>query len=286
MSLNIVAIGELLWDVLPSGKKLGGAPSNFIYHCSKSGSKSFLLSAVGKDKLGNDAISQMKDKNIDSNYIQINDKRTSTVEIKISDAGVPTYNILDDVAWDYIQINKENKILINKADILYFGTLAQRNSYSKRTITKLLSGFKNKKLVVYDLNLRKNYYSKKIIFDSIHNSNILKLNLEELKILTNLKISVKETKEKQLEYLLKKFDLKLIALTMGEKGSMLVTKSEISYLPAIDVKIIDTVGAGDAFTASAVISFANGINLNQIHHKAIEIASFVCSKNGGMPNYN
>ena len=286
MSLNVVAIGELLWDVLPSGKKLGGAPSNFIYHCSKSGLKSFLLSAVGKDKLGNDAISQMKEKNIDSNYIQINDKRTGTVEIKISDGGVPTYNILDDVAWDYIQINKENKILINKADILYFGTLAQRNSYSKRTITKLLSGFKNKKLVVYDLNLRKNYYSKKIIFDSIHNSNILKLNLEELKILTNLKISVKETKEKQLEYLLKKFDLKLIALTMGEKGSMLVTKSEISYLPAIDVKIIDTVGAGDAFTASAVISFANGISLNQTHHKAVKIASLVCSKSGGMPNYN
>ena len=97
---------------------------------------------------------------------------------------------------------------------------------------------------------------------------------------------MKETKEKQLEYLLKKFDLKLIALTMGEKGSMLVTKSEISYLPAIDVKIIDTVGAGDAFTASTVISFANGINLNQIHHKAVKIASFVCSKNGGMPNYN
>jgi len=145
---------------------------------------------------------------------------------------------------------------------------------------------KKKKLVVYDLNFRKNYYSKKIILDSMQNSNILKLNLEELKILTNLKISVKGKKEKQLEYLLKKFDLKLIALTMAEEGSMLATKSEISYLPAIDVKIIDTVGAGDAFTASAVVSFANGINLKQTHLKAVEIASFVCSKNGGMPNYN
>ena len=286
MRLNVVAIGELLWDVFPLGKRLGGAPSNFIYHCSKAGSKAFLLSAVGKDKLGNDAISEIKEKNIDSNYIQINDKRTSTVDIKISDLGDPNYDILDNVAWDYIRIDKENKILINKADIVYFGTLAQRNSFSKRTITKLLGGLKNKKLVVYDLNLRKNYYSKKIILDSIHNSNILKLNLEELKILTNLKISVKETKEKQLEYLLKKFDLRLIALTMGEKGSILVTKSEQSFLPAINVKIIDTVGAGDAFTASAIVSFAKGINLNQIHHKAAEIASFVCSKNGAMPNYN
>ena len=240
---------------------------------------------MGRDNLGLETIKEIKEKNLNTNFVQINENPTGRVNVSLDDKGIPYYKILDNVAWDYIEINKENISQIYKSDILYFGTLAQRNTCSKKTITKLLDESKKGTLIIYDINLRKSYYSREIIINSINRCNILKLNKEELKILTELNILKKDSDEKQLEFLIKTFDLKLIALTKGIDGSLLMTKSEKSLLPSFKLPIRDTVGAGDAFIASLAISFANKINLNQIHQNAIKTASFVCSKKGAMPKY-
>jgi fructokinase len=282
---NIIGIGELLWDVLPEGKKLGGAPCNFVYHAQKQGAKALALSAIGNDDNGKEILEVLKAKNISSELIQINDKSTGTVDIALNNEGVPSYIIHENVAWDFILFNNVIEQKVSKADIICFGSLAQRSSTSHETIEKILKCCKSEALKVYDINLRQDYYSHNIIEKSLQLCNVLKLNEDELPVVCELLGVHAETEELQILDLIKKYNLKLAAYTKGSESSFLMTSSDKSYMPTPKVEVKDTVGAGDSFTAAMIVGFAKGNSLKDIHQKAVEISAFVCTQDGAMPEY-
>lgn len=283
---NVIGIGELLWDVLPNGKKLGGAPCNFVYHSQKQGAKALVLSAVGNDDFGKEILDVLKKKNISSELIQVNDKSTSTVDVTLNKDGVPEYTIHENVAWDFIELNNNTKQAVSNADIICFGSLAQRNKVSQSTINNLLVQCKTSALVVYDVNLRQNFYNREIIEKSLQLCNVLKLNEDELPVVCDLMSINAESEEEQIYSLIKCYNLKLVAFTQGGEGSLLMTPNERSYLQTPKVEVKDTVGAGDSFTAVMIMGFAKGNSLKEIHQKAVEISAFVCTQNGAMPEYN
>ena len=285
-SLQIIGIGEILWDMLPEGKRLGGAPCNFVYHAQKLGAKAIIVSAVGDDKNGKEILHELKTKNISIDFIQLNDKTTGTVDVFLNEQGLPNYTIHENVAWDYIGFNKIIEEKVNEADVICFGSLAQRNSISRETIEKVLRCCNPQALIVCDINLRQHYYSLEIVENSLQRCNVLKLNEDELPIVCHLLRLTEKSEMEQIKRLMIKYSLKLVAYTKGEKGSFLVTPSGKSFMSTPIVKVKDTVGAGDSFTASMIVGFAKENALKNIHQKAVEISAFVCTKNGAMPEYN
>lgn len=283
--LKIIGIGELLWDVFPDSKKLGGAPCNFVYHAQKQGAKGLAISAIGDDANGKEILELLKAKNISTEHIQVNEKPTSTVDIKLNKEGIPEYIIHEKVAWDYIILNDDILKAVSEADIICFGSLAQRNSVSHVTIAYILKCCKPESLIVYDINLRQNYYSKEIIEESLHFCNVLKLNEDELPVVCNLLDIDGDNEASQILALLRNYNLKLVAYTKGAEGSLLMTPSAKSFLQTPIVEEKDTVGAGDSFTAAMIIDFANGKSLKELHQKAVEISAFVCTQDGAMPEY-
>jgi fructokinase len=283
---NVIGIGELLWDVLPDGKKLGGAPCNFVYHAQKQGANAFALSAVGNDEDGKEILDLLKEKNISSELIQLNDRPTSTVDVALNAEGVPQYTIHENVAWDFIKFNETLQQKVIQADIVCFGSLAQRNATSQENIEKVLKCCRSETLIVYDINLRQHFYSKQIIEKSLQLCNVLKLNEDELPIVCELLDIKAEGEEQQLAVLLYRFKIKLAAFTKGSEGSLLMTPFGKSYMPTPKVEVKDTVGAGDSFTAVMIVGFANGKSLKENHQKAVEISAFVCTQDGAMPEYN
>ena len=284
-TLNIIGIGEVLWDVFPEGKKLGGAPCNFVYHAQKQGAKGLVLSAVGSDKNGEKIFELLHSKHISTELIQVNNKATSTVDITLNNQGIPEYTIHEDVAWDFIEYNDVIEEKVSKSDVIYFGSLAQRNLISRNTILKILIEHNPETIVVYDINLRQSFYNLRDIEASLQLCNILKLNEDELKIVCELTGINAKNEEQQVMKLLKRYNLKLLALTKGSEGSLLLNPSEKSYLPTPKVEVKDTVGAGDAFAATMIVNFTKGRSLKEIHKKAVEISAFVCTQDGAMPQY-
>ena len=282
---NVIGIGELLWDILPEGKKLGGAPCNFVYHAQQQGANGLALSAVGKDSLGKEIMEVLKQKNLSTALIQVNVKPTSTVDVTLNLDGVPEYHIHENVAWDYISFNDAIAQRVAEADIICFGSLAQRSSTSRQSLEKILSRCKEDTLVVYDINLRQSYYSREIIEKSLQLCNVLKLNEDELPVVSELLKLSSPDDEAQIIELIKKYHLQLVAFTRGSEGSLLVTPTEKSEIPTPKVKVKDTVGAGDSFTAAMMVGFANGQSLHELHQKAVEISAFVCTSDGAMPDY-
>lgn len=283
---HVIGIGELLWDVLPDGKKLGGAPCNFAYHAQKLGAEASVVSAVGRDDNGRELLHELEVKNVSTKLIQLSDKPTGTVDVKLNADGVPEYTIHENVAWDYIAHDKSLQQKVDGADIICFGSLAQRNAVSRKSMEKLLGCSGNGKLIVFDINLRQSFYTKEIIEASMQLSNVLKLNEDELPVVCTMLGITADTEENQVLELIEKYNFKLVAYTKGSNGSLLMTPSEKSFLPTPQVKVKDTVGAGDSFTAAMAIGFANGDSLSKIHKKAVEISAFVCTQNGAMPDYN
>lgn len=284
--LKVIGIGELLWDILPGGKKLGGAPCNFVYHAQKQGAEAYALSAVGNDDNGKEILQLLKSKGISSELIDVNDKPTGTVEVELDSNGIPQYTIHENVAWDYIEPGISNKLVVSNADIICFGSLAQRNRVSGDTIMHLLPACKSTALIVFDINLRQNFYSKEIIEKSMEFCNVLKLNEDELPVVCDLLEIEGESEEEQISYLIKHYNFKLVAFTKGAEGSLLMTANEKSYIKTPKVKVKDTVGAGDSFTAVMIINFAKGNSLKELHQKAVDISAFVCMQDGAMPKYN
>ena len=284
--LNVIGIGELLWDVLPEGKKLGGAPCNFVYHAQQQGANGNVLSAVGDDMLGEEIIEVLKQKNLNTDLIQVNNRPTSTVDVTLNAAGVPEYRIHENVAWDNIGFNESCRQKAVEADIICFGSLAQRSATSRQSIEQILRSSKPSALIVYDINLRQSYYSKEIIENSLQLCNVLKLNEEELPVVSSLLKLSSTDDEAQIMELIKRYDLKLVAFTRGSEGSLLITPTEKSELPTPRVEVKDTVGAGDSFTAATMVGFAREKLLKELHQKAVEISAFVCMSNGAMPDYD
>lgn len=281
----VAGIGELLWDVLPSGKQLGGAPCNFAFHAMQAGCEGFVISAVGKDVLGAELIHNIKDLGLSDQFVQENEFPTSTVTVKLDENGSPDFIIHENVAWDHIRWNKEIQELAIKVDAVCFGSLAQRKHESELSVKSFLNATKPDCLKVFDINLRQTYYSPELIINSLLLCDVLKLNDNELPVVAGY-LGLNGHPEKQLEQILNHFKLKYIVYTQGSKGSIIKSAVQSSVSKAPSVQVADTVGAGDCFTAVFITGILRGIPLEEIHRKATEVSAFVCTQKGATPKLN
>jgi len=279
----IVGLGEILWDLLPDGKILGGAPANFAYHCKVLGADAQVVSAVGKDDLGDEIINKLGKLQIPTNYLAVDKKHpTGTVSVILDEEGHPEYTIHKDVAWDFIPESNEVTSLALLTNAVCYGSLAQRSGVSRETILGFLENTSTDTLNVFDINLRQDYYSKEIIENTLQFTDVFKLNDDELIVMEKM-FSLTGSIREQLEQLLKVFELKMIALTKGDKGSELVTADEYSEYISPGVSVADSVGAGDSFTAALVMGMLNGEPLKKLHKRASDLAAYVCTQKGATP---
>jgi fructokinase len=278
----VAGIGELLWDILPTGKQIGGSPCNFAFHAMQAGCKSIVVSAVGNDPFGDELVNELGNLNLNTFYIQRNHFPTGTVTVKLNESGHPSYIIHENTAWDNTLQIPETLEKITECDAVCFGTLGQRNSVSAATIQDVLTLVKPGCLKVFDINLRQHFYSPEIITKSLEFANILKLNDEELPVLSNL-FSLNGDVKNQLKLLVNRFNLKYVVYTMGEKGSFIVSDNEFSFLESPKVVVADTVGAGDSFTAVLVSGLLKGLPLTKVHEAATRTAAYVCTQKGATP---
>jgi fructokinase len=285
MSYKIVGIGEILWDVFPGSKKLGGAPANFAYFVKKLGQDGLIASRVGSDLLGKEILDSLAKLGLDKDYIQIDSiYPTGTVDVRIDNSGQPDYIINENVAWDFLELNEGLKKLAGEADVICFGTLAQRSLKSRATIIDFLKMSRSSIVKILDINLRQNFYSLETIVQSMEFATVLKLSVEELEIIKNLMGYYSE--EKSIEVcrdLIDKYSLRLICLTRGEEGSLLVDENSYYDHPGYRVHVSDTVGAGDAFTAAVIIKYLEGSSIEEISNSANRLGSWVCSQAGPTP---
>src|SRR5690554_1416063 len=279
----IVGIGEILWDMLPTGKKAGGAPVNFIYHASLLGVESYAVSAVGNDERGDELVNLVEHIGINHRIARV-DYPTGTVAVGLNH-GVPTYTITEKVAWDYIPFTHSMHEIARKTDAVCFGTLAQRSSTSKTTIQKFLSFIPKDSFRVLDINLRAPFYSPEIIKESFQFCNILKLNIEELEVVRSLYPIEGMSISDAGRWLMATYNLKYLILTAGADFSMVLSPETISYLETPKVDVVDTVGAGDSFTAAFITSLLKGATMEEAHNKAIERAAAVCTVAGAWTNH-
>jgi fructokinase len=280
-----VGLGEVLWDLLPAGKQLGGAPANFAYHAQALGAKSSIVSAVGRDDRGVELRRQLLALNLDLTGLCIEAKHpTGIVSVEVGAAGVPTYTIHEDVAWDYIRTSPQIDDLAARTDVVCFGSLAQRAEISRNTIRKFLTSMRPESLRIFDINLRQNFYNETIVRESLAASNVLKLNDAEWPIVIQL-LSLPSEEPAAIAALFAQFKLKLIALTRGSAGSSLWWPDQppshhAGFTPA---QLVDTVGAGDAFTAAVAMGLLKNRSLDQINESANRLASYVCTQAGATP---
>ncbi|MDD5659402.1 MAG: carbohydrate kinase [Actinomycetota bacterium] len=285
---KVLGMGEILWDVFPDVKKLGGAPTNFTYHISALSHEGIIVSRIGDDEYGREIMEHLTSLGLPTDFIQIDgEKKTGVVEVQIDEKDQPNYIIKEDVAWDYIQWDNKFDLFMENTDAICFGTLAQRNKISRNTIISLLEKMGKNTVKVYDINLRQSFYDKSIINDSLKLTDILKLNSDELEVLRTLFDIGKSYDEKETcKFLIDSYGLDLICLTKGQEGSILIDKQNICQSPSYPYEVADRVGAGDAFTAAVVIHYLKGDPIDVISVKANKLASWVTSKSGGTPVYD
>lgn len=280
----IVGMGEALWDVLPEGKKIGGAPANFAYHVSQFGFNSRVVSAVGDDKLGNEILENFSEKNLNF-MIEKVPYPTGTVQVELDAEGVPCYDIKEGVAWDNIPFTPALEELAKQTRAVCFGSLAQRSVVSRETINKFLDTMPDDggQLRIFDINLRQSFYTKEILCNSMERCNILKINDEELVTVSRMFGYPGIDLQDKCWILLAKYNLKMLILTCGVNGSYVFTPGEISFVETPKVEVADTVGAGDSFTATFVAAILKGKKVSEAHKLAVEASAFVCTQNGAMP---
>jgi len=280
----VVGMGEALWDVLPEGKKIGGAPANFAYHVSQFGLPSCVVSAVGDDALGKEIIENFTSKGLNQLIAEV-PYPTGTVQVEIDPAGVPQYEIKENVAWDNIPYTAHLEMLAEKTKAVCFGSLAQRNVVSRNTINLFLDAMPQNEdtLVVFDVNLRQGFYNKEILCNSMKRCNILKINDEELVTVSRMFGYPGIDLQDKCWILLGKYNLKMLILTCGINGSYVFTPGNVSFQPTPKVEVADTVGAGDSFTAAFIASILKGKSVQEAHSTAVQTSAFVCSKKGAMP---
>lgn len=280
----VIGMGEVLWDVLPEGKKLGGAPCNFAYHVSQFGLNSEAVSAIGDDMLGKEIIENLDKKGV-KYHIDTVPYPTGTVQVELDANGVPQYEIKENVAWDNIPYTALLENLAEQTQAVCFGSLAQRNVVSRNTINRFLDAIpaENEPLIVFDVNLRQGFYTKEILCNSMERCNILKINDEELVTVSRLFGYPGIDLQDKCWILLGKYNLKMLILTCGINGSYVFTPGNVSFQPTPKVEVADTVGAGDSFTAAFIASILKGNTVADAHKKAVEVSAYVCTQNGAMP---
>lgn len=280
----IVGLGEALWDCLPDGKKLGGAPANFAYHTGQFGLNTLAVSALGEDPLGTETLEELKSKGI-NHLMPLVDYPTGSVQVELDNAGVPTYDIKEGVAWDNIPFTTELEEVAKNCSCVCFGSLAQRSSVSRQTIQKFIEATPESCLKIFDINLRQNFYTKDIICNSLKQANILKINDEELITIGRLFGYPGLDIENKCWLLLGKYNLDMLVLTCGVNGSYVFAPNLLSFRETPKVEVADTVGAGDSFTGTFAAAILNGIAIPEAHQLAVEASAFVCTQHGAMPKF-
>lgn len=280
----VVGMGEALWDVLPEGKKIGGAPANFAYHVSQFGLPSCVVSAVGNDALGKEIIENFTSKGL-NHLIEEVPYPTGTVQVEIDQAGIPQYEIKENVAWDNIPYTAKLEQLAKNTKAVCFGSLAQRNVVSRNTINRFLDAIPNNDdtLIVFDVNLRQGFYNKEILCNSMKRCNILKINDEELVTVSRMFGYPGIDLQDKCWILLGKYNLKMLILTCGINGSYVFTPGNVSFQPTPKVEVADTVGAGDSFTAAFIANLLKGRSVAEAHSCAVRTSAYVCTRPGAMP---
>ena len=282
-SYTLVGLGEVLWDVLPKGKQLGGATANFAYHAQALGGNGVVVSCVGDDDLGREILARLDDLGLDRRYMAIDKNHpTGTVTVELDTGGKPAYTIHENVAWDYIPYSSGLKELAGEVDAVCFGSLCQRSRVSRETIRQFLDATKRECLHLFDLNLRQSYFNREIIDALLKQTDVLKLNDEELPVLAEL-VDVRGSETEVLDQLTERYALRLVALTRAERGSRLFKAGRDSTHPGFRTEVADTVGAGDSFAAVLALGLLRGERLDRINEHANRVASFVCSQNGATP---
>ena len=284
MNEIVVGMGEALWDVLPEGKKIGGAPANFAYHVSQFGFPSCVVSAIGDDALGKEIIENFTSKGLDQLIAEV-PYPTGTVQVEIDQTGIPLYDIKENVAWDNIPYTEHLDALAKRTKAVCFGSLAQRNVVSRETINHFLDTMPkdDDSLVVFDVNLRQGFYNKEILCKSMQNCNILKINEEELITVSRMFGYPGIDLQDKCWILLGKYNLKMLILTCGINGSYVFTPGNVSFQPTPKVEVTDTVGAGDSFTAAFIASILKGKSVTEAHTIAVKTSAYVCTQKGAMP---
>jgi fructokinase len=283
MKHRILSVGEVLWDVLPTGSVMGGAAANFAVHARAMGAFSQIVSRVGDDGLGHEILRRLQAMGVDTGFIEIDRTRpTSTVSVTLSGDGQPSYTIHENVAWDAIGASSEVRRAASKADAVCFGTLTQRTAAARASVQKIVASSPMDALRVFDINLRQAFYSRETIETSLNLANALKLNETELPVLAEM-FCLRGDDKFKIAVLAERFQLRVVAFTRGADGSSLMVDGEWSEHGGVPAVVRDTVGAGDAFTAALVVGLLDRWPLPAIHQRASEVASFVCSSTGPTP---
>lgn len=284
MNEIIVGMGEALWDCLPEGKKIGGAPANFAYHVSQFGFNSRVVSAVGNDPLGDEILQVLAEKKVNTQIDRV-DYPTGTVQVTLDQVGVPQYEIKEGVAWDNIPFTPALRDLALRTRAVCFGSLAQRSAVSRATINRFLDTMPDtgSELKIFDINLRQNFYTQEVLCDSMRRCNVMKINDEELVTISRIFGYPGIDLQDKCWILLAKYNLKMLILTCGTNGSYVFTPGLISFQETPKVKVADTVGAGDSFTASFTAAILKGLSIPEAHKLAVEVSAFVCTQSGAMP---
>ena len=279
---RVVGLGEMLWDVFPSGPVFGGAPANVACHAAALGADATMISCVGADDLGTRAIAALAERGVDTSVVARSEHfPTGTVQVRLSEGGQPSYEITRHVAWDHVPWSSEAKALAARADAVCFGSLAQRGETTRETVRRFLKATPPACLRVFDVNLRQNFYDDEILRESLHLANVLKLNDEEAPVVAEACFGMRMADP--LERLAREFDLRLVALTLGSKGAILAAGGERHDQPAPETKVADTVGAGDSVTAAMILGTLAGWPLAKIAAHATAVAAYVCSQPGATP---
>jgi fructokinase len=303
MNKTVVGLGEILWDLLPGGKVLGGAPANFACHVSQFGYDGFAVSAIGDDAPGDEILTVLADKKL-NHLIEKVPFPTGTVRVTLDGAGVPSYEICENVAWDNIPFGEKSRELAARTSAVCFGTLAQRSEVSRRSIVGFLEAMPSGSHKIFDINLRQHFYTREVIEDSLKMSDILKINDEEAVVLSRL-FGLDGDVQSVCRRVLDMYSLDMVILTCGSVGSWIFSGDGggscgrsgsrsgsgdgsgsgggISYLPTPKVRVADTVGAGDSFTAAFIAAYMHGLPVAESHELAVRVAAWVCTRHGAMP---
>ena len=281
----VIGLGELLWDVFPDGKQLGGAPANFAYMTSLLGDEGIVASRVGSDALGRAAGRRLERLGLRASHLQLDRAYpTGTVKVSVDPTGQPTFEIAESVAWDFFEWTPEWRALAERADAVCFGSLAQRCSQSRATIRHFLKALRSGTTRVFDVNLRQSFYSAETLSESAKLADIMKVNNDELPIVAKLlQIPFIYDEARAAHWLRDILGLKLVCITRGAKGSLLVSADETSEHLGYRIHVADTVGAGDAFTAALVYHYLRRASVSTLNEAANRMGAWVSSQVGATP---
>lgn len=281
---TIVGLGEILWDVYPDVAHFGGAPANFSCHAASLGAEAWVVSAVGKDDDGRRARQILAERGVRGEGIAVDTQHpTGRVEVKLDLKGQATYVFQADTAWDFLSWNESLEALASRCDAVCFGSLGQRSVTARETIRRFVGLVPPEAMRVFDVNLRQQFYDEEVLRASLHLANVAKLNDEELPIVARLCGLPGGSEIEMMQALAKQFDVRLVALTRGARGALLLAQGEVSECQPPPTQVVDTVGAGDAFTAAVILGLLHGWPLAEINERACAVAAYVCTQRGATP---